>query len=97
MTYGEMRPGVHYVVESDTTCGTLDAGDHVHLTSEGSLMCIEAGGWIPARAAQKLDFHVRLDTEYLRTRIRDFFPANVSEEEMRTIEEIFIRVCERKE
>jgi hypothetical protein len=43
----EMIEWLPYTVVTGTDCGTLQVGDSVRVESNGDLLCIQAGGWLP--------------------------------------------------
>ena len=43
-----MDIGKRYIVIKPSDDGTFEVGDHIYMTSDGSISCIEAHGWIDA-------------------------------------------------
>lgn len=62
-----MEIGKRYVVTKASKDGTFEIGDHVSVNNDGSINCLEAGGWIdPADAAEATaGMEVEIDREWL--------------------------------
>lgn len=62
-----MEIGRRYVVTKASDDGTFEVGDHVIANDDGSINCIEAGGWIdPADVAEATaGMEVEIDREWL--------------------------------
>ena len=41
-----MEPGKRYIARTATKCGTIQAGDRLVRSESGTLLCLDAGGWL---------------------------------------------------
>ena len=62
-----MEIGKRYVVTKASKDGTFEIGDHVSANDDGSINCLEAGGWIePADVAEATaGMEVGIDREWI--------------------------------
>ena len=62
MNLKDMVPEIRYVVV--TRGRTLQKGDNVWLDFDGSLMCLQGGGWLMPQEWRRLRNKVEFDKEY---------------------------------
>lgn len=67
MKLKEMIPEVRYVVTKGGS--TLQKGDNIWLDFDGSLMCLQGGGWLMPQEWRLLRNEVELDTTYYEKEI----------------------------
>lgn len=62
--------GKRYIVTRGSDDGTFEIGDHINVTADGSIICLEAQGWIDAcdavNAAKGMT--VEIDHEWITMR-----------------------------
>lgn len=61
-----MKPGIRYIVTHASAHGEFQPGDRVWMEPDGSIMCQEAEGWMPAEdvPAATLGWEIKVDPEW---------------------------------
>jgi len=59
---------VRYVVTKASDDGTFEVGDHIKFLENGSILCVEAEGWIDKEYVEKASkgMEYELDKDYIR-------------------------------
>lgn len=67
MHVSEMIDGMGYVVTKASDDGTFRVGDHIKLSHEQSIFCVEAVGWIAAEEVEEATkgVEIELDKDWL--------------------------------
>ena len=47
-----MKVESRYIVTKGSACGTLKKGDHISVYSDGTVGCVEVGGWLSKEDAK---------------------------------------------
>ena len=72
-----MDIGKRYVVTKPSDDGTFEVGDHIYMTSDGAISCIEAQGWIDAcdvpEAIRGMD--IEIDVEWIKRQKKKLLDA----------------------
>lgn len=79
-----MRVGTRYIVVKGSDDGTFCVGDHLRLSTNGDVCCIEASGWIPGEVAAEamIGMRVEVDAAWIARRKLELLAELISLDEL---------------
>lgn len=73
---GDMVTGIPYVALNDSICGTIRKDDNIRIDRDGSLINVEAGGWLEMsqwvndESITNVPVTTKIDTEAIERKIK---------------------------